>query len=200
MSEPVRLDPAARRVLEQHGIEAYPHECCGALYADADGASHFRDIEVEWTREGPGGRMSATQKATGIIFRETSSDYDLDWHPAPRRQYIVNLDGAVQITASDGESRIIGAAEAFSSMTADRPWRLAVMIAAPLALWAAGSLLVASLNQRRIETVSHRLTGDRPALGVELACPLAGQERDDLRAALQELRTVTPDAVFRVGQ
>jgi len=28
-----------------------------------------------------------------------------------RRQYIVNLDGGVQITASDGESRVIGAGE-----------------------------------------------------------------------------------------
>ncbi|HEY4921040.1 MAG TPA: hypothetical protein VII40_13120, partial [Xanthobacteraceae bacterium] len=31
--------------------------------------------------------------------------------PAPRRQYIINLDGGVQITASDGESRVIGAGE-----------------------------------------------------------------------------------------
>jgi hypothetical protein len=54
------------------------------LYADAGGQSHFR---------------------------ETSAEYDLDWHPAPRRQYIINLDGAVQITASDGESRIIKAGE-----------------------------------------------------------------------------------------
>ena len=49
--------------------------------------------------------------ATGIIFSETSGDYDLDWHPAPRRQYIIILAGAVQITASDGEKRIIGAGE-----------------------------------------------------------------------------------------
>jgi arginine repressor len=34
-------------------------------------------------------------------------DYDLDWHPAPRRQYIINLDAGVQITASDGEARVI---------------------------------------------------------------------------------------------
>ncbi len=33
--------------------------------------------------------------------------------PAPRRQYIVNLDGAVEITASDGEKRIIGPGEVF---------------------------------------------------------------------------------------
>jgi quercetin dioxygenase-like cupin family protein len=49
--------------------------------------------------------------ATGIIFRQTGGDYDLDWHPAPRRQYIVNLDGGVEITVSDGEKRVIGAGE-----------------------------------------------------------------------------------------
>ena len=49
--------------------------------------------------------------ANGIIFRETSGDYDLDWHPAPRRQYIVNLDAGVKITASDGEARKIKAGE-----------------------------------------------------------------------------------------
>ena len=81
------------------------------LYVDDDGETHFRDIEVEWVREGPGGRMSETFPATGIIFRETPGTYDLDWHPAPRRQYIINLDAGVTITASDGEARTIGAGE-----------------------------------------------------------------------------------------
>jgi hypothetical protein len=81
------------------------------LYEDAKGISHFRDIEVEWASEGPGGKMSNRLSATGIIFRQTKPDYDLDWHPAPRRQYIINLDAGVKITASDGESRIIGAGE-----------------------------------------------------------------------------------------
>jgi len=81
------------------------------LYVDASGETHFRDIEVEWVEERNFSKLSARLPATGIIFRETSADYDLDWHPAPRRQYIINLDGGVQITASDGESRIIGAGE-----------------------------------------------------------------------------------------
>jgi hypothetical protein len=81
------------------------------LYVDADGETHFRDIEVEWAQEGPGGKMSARRSATGVIFRETAGDYDLDWHTAPRRQYIVNLDAGVEITASDGEKRVIGAGE-----------------------------------------------------------------------------------------
>jgi len=81
------------------------------LYADANGESHFRDIEVEWAEERRGSKLSKRLPATGIIFRETQADYDLDWHPAPRRQYIINLDAGVQLTASDGESRVIGAGE-----------------------------------------------------------------------------------------
>jgi len=58
-----------------------------------------------------GSRLSKRLPATGIIFRETKADYDLDWHTAPRRQYIINLDAGVKITASDGEARVIGAGE-----------------------------------------------------------------------------------------
>ncbi len=81
------------------------------LYADANGESHFRDIEIEWAEERRGSKLSKRLPAAGIIFRETKADYDLDWHPAPRRQYIINLDGGVKLTASDGESRVIGAGE-----------------------------------------------------------------------------------------
>ena len=81
------------------------------LYCDANGQSHFRDIEIEWSEEGPAGKLSKRLPATGIIFREVQPSYDLDWHPAPRRQYIINLDAGVQITASDGEARIIKAGE-----------------------------------------------------------------------------------------
>ncbi len=83
------------------------------LYADAAGETHFGDIEVEWETEGPGGKMSRRLPATGIIFRATPGTYDYAWHTAPRRQYIVNLDGAVEITVSDGETRVIGAGEVF---------------------------------------------------------------------------------------
>src|SRR5262249_59822836 len=75
------------------------------------GETHFRDIEVEWVEERRGSQLSRQFPATGIIFRKTKADYDLDWHPAPRRQYIINLDAGVQITASDGEARVIGAGE-----------------------------------------------------------------------------------------
>ena len=81
------------------------------LYTDATGESHFRDIEINWVEERNFSKLSARLPATGVIFRETSGDYDISWHPAPRRQYIVNLDGGVKITASDGEAREIKAGE-----------------------------------------------------------------------------------------
>src|ERR1700759_3419358 len=81
------------------------------LYVDDKGETHFRDIEVEWVENRPGGKLFRRLPATGIIFRQTGGDYDLDWHPGPRRQYIINLDGAVEITVSDGEKRVIGAGE-----------------------------------------------------------------------------------------
>jgi hypothetical protein len=81
------------------------------IYVDGAGETHWRDIEVQWVEERNGSKLSARLPANGIIFRETGGDYDLSWHPAPRRQYIINLDGGVKITASDGEAREIGAGE-----------------------------------------------------------------------------------------
>ena len=81
------------------------------LYEDSNGVSHFRDIEVEWAEQRGVSKLSKRMPATGIIFRRTEGNYNVDWHPAPRRQYIVNLDGGVKITASDGEARIVKAGE-----------------------------------------------------------------------------------------
>ena len=83
------------------------------IWVDDEGETHFRDIEVEWGEQGPSGRYSEPLPATGIIFRQVQPDYELDWHPAPRRQYIINLDAAVEVTVSDGETRVIGAGEVF---------------------------------------------------------------------------------------
>jgi hypothetical protein len=81
------------------------------LYSDEQGVSHFEDIEIEYIETTPSGRFSERLPATGIIFREVQPTYELDWHNAPRRQYIINLDNGVQLTASDGEARTINAGE-----------------------------------------------------------------------------------------
>lgn len=83
------------------------------LYEDANGVSHWREVEVEYVQETPAGKLANPIPVKNLIFREVPPTYDLDWHPAPRRQYIVNLDNGVQITAGDGEARVLGAGTIF---------------------------------------------------------------------------------------
>ncbi len=76
------------------------------LYADRDGESHFGEIEIALRDMGPIGRLSERLPVKEIIFRENDADYDYDWHNAPQRQYIVLLDGEIEIEVSDGEKKV----------------------------------------------------------------------------------------------
>jgi hypothetical protein len=77
------------------------------LYTGPDNQSHFEDVEVPMKDAGRIGFLSERVKATGIVFRETAGDYDYDFHTAPRRQYVVNLEGEVEIEVGDGTRRVL---------------------------------------------------------------------------------------------
>jgi hypothetical protein len=75
------------------------------LYADDAGESHFEECEIGY----PDARMISEQMPlTAWNVRTNTPSYDLDFHCAPRRQFIVNLTGEVEIEASDGEKRRFG--------------------------------------------------------------------------------------------
>jgi len=79
------------------------------IYADANGETHLQDIEPAMKPTDHASTMSDLIAAKGVIFRETNSEeYFIDWHNAPRRQFVVNLTGEVEITVSDGEKRHFG--------------------------------------------------------------------------------------------
>lgn len=78
------------------------------IYTGEDGESYFEDMDMSLGNPRNSERRSELIKATGIIFRETGSDYDLDFHNAPRRQFVINLEGSVEIVTGDGSSRILG--------------------------------------------------------------------------------------------
>lgn len=81
------------------------------IYTGPDNQSHFEDIDVPLKDAGKTGFLSERVKATGVIFRETGGDYNYDFHPAPRRQYVVNLEGEVEIEVGDGTKRILRAGD-----------------------------------------------------------------------------------------
>lgn len=75
------------------------------VYADKNGDSRFEDIEVPLFDRGEIGRLSDNIDVTTLQFRSVSPDYDYDFHHAPQRQYIVLLDGGVEIETSLGDTR-----------------------------------------------------------------------------------------------
>jgi len=82
------------------------------IYSGDDGESHFEDIEVDMKDMGSDwGHISRLENATGVMFRETGANYAFDFHTAPRRQYVINLDAAVEIEVGDGSKRVIGPGE-----------------------------------------------------------------------------------------
>lgn len=72
---------------------------------DADGESRFDEIDIPLRDAGEIGRLSDPVDTVSVIFRENDPDYDYDWHPAPRRQLIVLLDGVIEIEVGSGEIR-----------------------------------------------------------------------------------------------
>ena len=78
------------------------------IYSDSNEETHFGEFDVPLRDSGDIGSLAQLQEATGIIFRETPEDYDYAWHNAPRRQYVIILEGQVDITVSDGATKRFG--------------------------------------------------------------------------------------------
>ena len=84
------------------------------LFAGRDGESHFEDVGVklapvaEYARGIPVVYLSAPHASTALTFLSAPARWVGDWHPAPRRQFMVKLAGETEVIASDGERRQFG--------------------------------------------------------------------------------------------
>lgn len=81
------------------------------IYSDENGESRFEDTQILLEDSGEIGALSPLFPAKGIIFREVTANYDFDFHNAPQRQYIILLDGSIEIETSVGEKREFGPGE-----------------------------------------------------------------------------------------
>jgi|SRR5690554_1007660 len=75
------------------------------IYSDNNGDSHFEDLKTPLQDDGEIGFLSSKIPVKEIIFRKVKPDYDYDFHNAPQKQYIVLLDGEIEIETSLGEKR-----------------------------------------------------------------------------------------------
>jgi hypothetical protein len=75
------------------------------VYADDKGESYFEDIFKQLMSAGEIGFLSESEAVESIIFRKVVPNYDYDFHRAPARQYIILLDGEIEIETSLGDKR-----------------------------------------------------------------------------------------------
>ena len=81
------------------------------IYSDSNGDSHFEDFEICLNDAGSIGRTSDVLPAKAVVFREVEPSYDWDFHHAPQKQYIILLDGEIEIETSLGKKRIFKSGE-----------------------------------------------------------------------------------------
>jgi len=75
------------------------------VYNDAEGESHFQDVHIALAEAGAIGFLSEKTAVKDIMFRKVKPSYDYDFHNAPQKQYIILLDGEIEIETSLGEKR-----------------------------------------------------------------------------------------------
>ena len=75
------------------------------IYSDERGESHFENIDIPLKDGGIIGKLSESLPVSSVIFREVEPSYDWDYHNAPHKQYIILLDGEIEIETSLGERR-----------------------------------------------------------------------------------------------
>jgi hypothetical protein len=67
------------------------------MYTGDDGETHIEDLTLDSHPE-----LTSLLSAKGVVFRSQPPGSFSDWHPAPRRQFVITLSGEVEIGLGDG--------------------------------------------------------------------------------------------------
>jgi quercetin dioxygenase-like cupin family protein len=96
-----------------HGIEMSGPVTYSRAYTDDHGETHFSDEVltfqlVDYAPPAPPISVSNVFEAENVGFISSPPGWHGDWHPAPRRQFILVLVGELEVKVSDGEMRRLG--------------------------------------------------------------------------------------------
>ena len=72
------------------------------IYTGADGRTHAEELDVPLMQARATTELSEPVPVTSVQFRRNSPDYFIDWHTAPRRQYVITLAGESEVEIGDG--------------------------------------------------------------------------------------------------
>jgi quercetin dioxygenase-like cupin family protein len=67
------------------------------LYTGPDGQTHIEELDLASHPE-----LTSLMATKGVVFRSAEPGRFSDWHTAPRRQFVITLEGEVEIGLADG--------------------------------------------------------------------------------------------------
>ena len=85
------------------------------LYTDDTGRARFRDEALALDQGTPAARLSALMASGGCQFRHSPVGFRSDFHCTTTPQWLVVLQGAMEIGLQDGSSRVFSAGQCFYS-------------------------------------------------------------------------------------
>ena len=85
------------------------------LYTAADGRARFRDETLALDQGTPAARLSALMASGGCQFRHSPVGFRSDFHCTTTPQWLVVLQGRMEIGLQDGSTRVFGPGECFYS-------------------------------------------------------------------------------------
>ena len=81
----------------QAAAQASAVQAVTRMYSDAQGETHIETVMMDV------GRSSGFSATDTAYFSRFAADMNVDWHPAPRRQFIITLSGpGYEVETSDG--------------------------------------------------------------------------------------------------
>ncbi len=87
------------------GVSTASHVEISKLEADSSGETHFSMEKVKWIYWFNSGRRTPETPVTSLQFYHLRKGLNLGLHPAPRKQFLLILQGTLEIEASNGERR-----------------------------------------------------------------------------------------------
>jgi hypothetical protein len=78
------------------------------IYTGADGKTKVEEFQIPLQPRDAGSDLSASIAVTSLQVRRTTPQYNLDWHPASRRQLVVTLSGESEIELEGGRKLRLG--------------------------------------------------------------------------------------------
>jgi len=77
------------------------------LYTGPDGQTHFEETEAKFT-VGGNNEVFKLLSITGAELHRAAPGTVIDWHTAPRRQYVITLSGQGEIEVAGGKKFTVG--------------------------------------------------------------------------------------------